>query len=180
MKYLEEMISAIENYNVGNIPVLVKYGADLNYVDPKGNTFLLFAIHKLGGKVSSILLDEKSTEKQEAALGDIAKKATSLISTLLENGVNVNYEDLDGCTALGLVKYNLHLGMLSFLPSALDGNIGEKQEAMQLVSKIFYDITAILIAAGADENHTNKFGETPSKYAERIMMDGINNYKMED
>lgn len=88
---------------------------------------------------------------------------------MLENGADAGYEDADGCTALGLLKFFWQLGMLAFLPSVAAGIIAQKKEVMHLVSKIFHDMMLILIEAGADENRMNKFGETPAKYAGRIM-----------
>ncbi|MBD5427378.1 MAG: ankyrin repeat domain-containing protein [Treponema sp.] len=169
MENLQELISAIENCDTEKISYLAKNGMDMNCTDASGCIPLFFAIRKFGGMISSVSFEKNSNKKQTAALAEIAKKATAVISALLENGADVCYEDADGCTALGLLKFFLFLGMLAFLPSAADGVIARKKEVMQLVSKMFHDMTLILIEAGADENRTNKFGETPAKYAGRIM-----------
>lgn len=173
MEKLEELFSAIENCDIEKIPWLARYGPTVNLCDSSGFTPLLFTIMEFGEKISSILLEENSNENQNAALADISKNATSIISILLENGAIANSERKDGCTALGLLKYYFYLAMLSFLLSAMDGNVCEKKDVMQAVSKIFDDITSILVGAGADENRVNKFGETPSEYADRFMMNKI-------
>ena len=169
MENLQELISAIENCDTEKISYLAKNGMDMNCTDASGCTPLFFAIRKFGGMISSVSFEKNSNKKQTAALTEIAKEATAVISALLENGADVGYEDSDGCTALGLLKFFWQLGMLAFLPSVAEGVIARKKEVMQLVSKMFHDMTLILIEAGADENRTNKFGETPAKYAGRIM-----------
>ncbi len=167
-------ILAINELNVEKFAELAKNGEDLNWTNPDdGNTLFLISLKNFGERISGIPLDKKSSEEQIAELEDIAKKAMSIISIFLESGANVNCEDIDGCTPLGCVKYYLYLGMLSFLPSAMDGKVGEKKDVMQMISRIFEDITLILVKAGADENRKNKFNETPSEYANRFMMDGI-------
>lgn len=169
MEKLQELIAAIENCDTEKISCLAKNGMDMNGADASGCTPLFFAVRKFGGMISSVSFEKNSNKKQIAALSEIAKKATAVISVLLENGADASYEDADGCTALGLLKFFWQLGMLAFLPSVADGIIAQKKEVMKMVSKIFHDMTVILIKAGADENRTNKFGETPVKYAGRIM-----------
>lgn len=169
MEKLQELFSGIENCDIEKILQLARSGIIVNSWDSTGLTPLLFTIMKFGEKISSISLEENSNEIQKTALADIAKNVTSIISILLENGAIVNYEKSDGGTALGVLKYYWYLGMLSFLPSVIDGNIGERKDVVKSVSKIFDDIASILIGAGADEDRKNKFGETPSEYADRII-----------
>lgn len=158
---------------MATISVLLENGADVNDADCMGYTPLLFVIGIFSEKIATIPLNKKSNEEQIAALEMIAPKVMSLISILLKNGANANCEASDGGTPFGLLKYNLYLGMLGFLPSAMDGNIGEKKTAMKTLSKILEDIEVLLVEAGADENRLNKFGETPRQYADRIMFEGI-------
>lgn len=171
---IADVLRAIQKFDVETFSRLAKNGAPLDWTIPDdGYNPFLFALKVFGEKISGIPLDEKSNGEQIAELEDIGKKAMSILSIFLENGANVNCEDKDGCTPLGCVKYHLYLGMLSFLPSAMDGKADEKKEVMQTVSKLFDDIASILIKAGADENRVNKFGESHSEYADRIMTGGI-------
>lgn len=55
----------------------------------------------------------------------------------------------------------------------MNGKSEEKKDVAQLISKFFDDVASILTRAGADENRKNRFGEKPSEYADRIMMDEI-------
>lgn len=169
MEKLQELFSAIENCDIEKISQLARSGIIVNSWDSSGFTPLLFAIMKFGEKISSILLEENSNENQNAALADVAKNTASVISILLENGAIVNYEKSDGGTALGLLKYYWYLGMLSFLPSVIDGKISEKKDVVESVSKIFDDIASILVEAGANKDRVNKFGEGPSEYADRAI-----------
>lgn len=173
MNDLQELFSAIENCDIEKISCLAKNGVDLNATNSTGCSPLLFAISKFCRKIAAIPLEEDFSKNQNSALVDIEKDAMLLISILLENGANVNYETQDGCTPFGLLKFNLYLVMLSFLPSAMDGGADEYKLAMKTISKIFKNLTSLLIQAGADENYVNKFNETPSQYAERIMTEEI-------
>lgn len=87
--------------------------------------------------------------------------------------MDANCEDIKGCTSLGCVKYNLYWGMLSFLLISMSGKTDDKKDVAQTVSEAFDDFASILIRAGADENRKNRFGETPPKYADRIMTENI-------
>lgn len=173
---LGEILTAIQKFDVEKFASLAENDDydDLNWTnsDDGYNPFLI-ALKTFGEKISGIPLNEKSNEEQIAEIEGFGKKATSIISIFLENGVNVNCETVSGLTPLGCVKYYLYLGMLSFLPSAMDGKADEKKVVMQSLSNFFDGITAILVEAGADEKRKNKFGETPSQYADRAMTEGI-------
>lgn len=171
---ISDVVFAITKLDVEKLKELAKKGADLKwaYLDD-GNNPLLVALKNFGGRISDIPLNEKTNEEQIAELEDFAKKAMSIISIFLENGVDANCEDIKGCTPLGCVKYYLYDGMLSFLPISMSGKADEKKDVAQSLSKVFDDIASILIGAGADENRKNRFGEKPSEYADRIMMDEI-------
>lgn len=171
---ISDVVSAITKLDVEKFAELAKNGADLKwaYLDDGNNPFLV-ALKCYGEKICAIPANGKSNEEQIAKLEDIAKKAMSIISIFLENGADVNCEDAKGCTPLGCVKYYLHWGMLSFLLIAMSGNVGDKKDVAQTVSKIFDDFASILVKAGADENRKNKFGETHQEYADRIMMENI-------
>lgn len=169
-----DVISAITKLDVEKLAELAKNGADLkwDYFDD-GNTPLLVALRNYGEKICDIPSNGKTNEEQIAELEDIAKKAASIISVLLENGVDANCEDIKGYTPLGCVKYYLYWGMLSFLLISMSGKTDDKKDVAQTVSKTFEDFASILIRAGADENRKNKFGETPPEYADRITMENI-------
>lgn len=171
---IADIVIAITKLDVEKIAEFAKDVEDLNWTDPdNGNNLLFVSLKNFGGRISDIPLNEKTNEEQIAELEDFAKKAMSIISIFLENGVDPNCEDIKGCTPLGCVKYYLYDGMLSFLPISMSGKADEKKDVAQYLSKVFDDIASILIGAGADENRTNRFGEKPSEYADRIMMDEI-------
>lgn len=169
-----DVIFAITKLNVEKLAELAKNGADLKweYFDD-GNTPLLVALKNYGERLSEIPSNGKTNEEQIAEIEEFAKKGTAIISIFLENGVDANCEDIKGCTPLGCVKYYLYWGMLSFLPIAMSGKAEDKKDVAQAISKFLDDVASILIRAGADENRKNRFGETPPKYADRIMTENI-------
>lgn len=170
----QELFIAIENFDMETIRRFTRYGyMAMLSKNSDGFTPLLFAILKFDENVSSVLYEKTSNENQIAAITNLTEKTKAVLSILLQFGGTADYELSDGCTSLGLLKYYYYLEMLSFLPIAMDGKAEEKKEVMKTVIQMFDDITSVLVESGANENRKNKFGETPSEYADRIMMGGI-------
>ena len=128
---IADIVIAITKLDVEKIAEFAKDVEELNWTDPdNGNNLLFVSLKNFGGRISDIPLNEKTNEEQIAELEDFAKKAMSIISIFLENGVDANCEDIKGCTPLGCVKYYLYEGMLSFLPISMSGKADEKKDVV--------------------------------------------------
>ncbi|MBT3068766.1 ankyrin repeat domain-containing protein [Rhodoferax sp. U11-2br] len=171
------------------LSVLIKRGANVNIGNRQGETPLLVALKSEGGSSvgdfanSKILLDAGSDAKSvdsngsttlmyavdEIDIGNGRKEVRSLIiNELIDKGVNVNAQRENGVSALMLAAGKGNVNAVKLLiknganPDQVDsdGATSLMWAASRFNVPVFREISAALLAAGADAGHKRKDGKT--------------------
>ena len=171
------------------LSVLIKRGANVNIGNRQGETPLLVALKSEGGSSvgdfanSKILLDASSDAKSvdsngsttlmyavdEIDIGNGRKEVRSLIiNELIDKGVNVNAQRENGVSALMLAAGKGNANAVKLLiknganPDQVDsdGATSLMWAASRFNVSVFREISAALLAAGADAGHKRKDGKT--------------------
>ena len=159
--------------NKNNVEILMKYGADINAKNWRGTTPIIISV-KFGIKEITKLLIEKGVEFDRERIFIQFAKANKfdedLAYYLFEQGVEINYQDSNGKTALIHAVERGSIETINFLIEQ-DAEINIRDNNGQ--SAIFYTVgfpsrkkaLELLILHGADVNIKNKGNKTPLYYA---------------
>ena len=169
--------------------VLIQRGANVNIGNRQGETPLLLALKSEGGSAvgdfanSKILLDAGADVKHIDSIGSTAlmyavneidignnrKEVRSLvIKEIIDRGVNVNAQRKNGVSALMLAAGKGNANAVKLLidnganPDQVDsdGATSLMWAASSFKFPVFREISAALLAAGADVGHERKDGKT--------------------
>lgn len=116
---------AAENGNIDVAMFLIEMGADVNVTDTKGNTPLIFIIHKTGDlKIIKRLLEKGAAVNTQNHTGETAlmyaawRGQANIVRLLLENRADATLKNRQGDTALTLAESQGHLEIVEILKAA--------------------------------------------------------------
>ena len=104
----DDMLHAIEIDDHRTIAALLKRGADVNMVNPKGDTLLMAAARSGKPEVLKTLLAARPRLNARNAYGESAlmlaaiNGRTEVVKTLIDAGADVNYTSANGHNALSV------------------------------------------------------------------------------
>ena len=151
-----DIFAAIHRNDVVLINSLIKMGANLNLTDPLGNSTVMAALLAGWPHLANTLLDHTDHPAQINSLGfrpmhvATIRGYGTIVSALLDEGVNIDQTDVRGSTSLILAAKNQQTDMLRLL---LDGGANyaittrKKLTAIDLVFAVDYPAGQALLAS---------------------------------
>ena len=103
-----------------------------------------------------------------------ANNKVDIAADLVERGIDLNYQDTDGATALNYcIEYNDETTATLLIQQNININIEDKYGNQALWYAVFnargeYNLVNLLLANGADAHHKNHAGRSPLDFASQI------------
>jgi ankyrin repeat protein/CHAT domain-containing protein len=171
------LMLAVYNENIEAIKILVKYGADPNFYNSKGESSLSLARSDGLQSILKIFLEPEKAIADFELLEAVMKGDTDLLKESIERDANVQQLNKDLQTLLHLAANKNHADVLKLLvlhsDKLIDAQDHDGNTALHLaVDKSHKAAMDVLLAAKAEINLLNNQGESPLFIA-------IENYKPE-
>ena len=169
--YDHSLIEAAEGGYEFDVSVLIKLGANINYIHTeKGSTALTLASQNGHYQVVELLLKEHADVNQQRQDGVAALMLASknghyqVVELLLKEHADVNHQRQDGVTALMLASQDGHYQVVELLLKEHADVNHQRQDgvtALMLASQDgHYQVVELLLKEHADVNHQRQDGVT--------------------
>lgn len=161
---------AVQAGNAQQVRTLLDQGVDVDAVNTKGSTALMWAVQYEHASIAKMLLEKGANPNAEnkagyIALGKAAAKGyTAIVNLLLGYGANINQADENGRTALMNAAAQGHADIVQmFIDKGVNVSQANKDggtSLMEAAARGHVDTVRILLEHGADVNQADKDGWT--------------------
>ena len=177
-----EVFGAAAVDNLRDVRRLVQGRAvDPKAVDARGDTLLIVAIRNDAARVTSYLIDEKSTDldasnasKETAMMIAAYRKKKDVVEHLIKRGAEVNRTGWTPLHYAASVDAKDIVAVLLEDSAYIDAESPNKTTPLMMAARSgFDDLCHQLVDAGADPTPVNERGITASDYARRAHSDAL-------
>ena len=166
------MSAAIGTGDCDTVRWLIEKGVDVNHCDKNGLTAVLNAAQQGNLDVLKLLKERGANIHVQSEMGSNSIMSASVgtgdcdtVRWLIEQGVDVNYCDKEGCTAVHCAAEKGKLGVLKLLKEIganihVQSEMGSNSIMSAATGTGDYDTVRWLIEKGVDVNHCDKNGLT--------------------